>query len=167
MFERGQHDSAGGSAQALVTLEDGRELKGRFTLTQGRSLTEMLNSAAVFVEFEPFGGERLLIAKSALQAVKQVSVPNAPNLTVGSSDRGSFDPYAVLRIDRPADDEQIRQAYLALAKIYHPDKYATVELPPEVVAYLSAMARRVNAAYDLLREASEKRAARQEPIFSR
>jgi hypothetical protein len=167
MFDRRKNDQSDGSAYAQITLDGGRELKGRFTLTPGRTLPEMLNNTSVFMEFEPFDGERILIAKSALQAVKPVSVPAQPSLSAGGSDAGSFDPYSVLRLDRDADGNQIRQAYLALAKIYHPDKYATADLPPEVITYLSAMARRVNAAYDLLQETMKKRSARQNPVFSK
>ena len=168
MFDRRKNDKSDGSAYAQVTLDDGRELKGRFTLTPGRTLTEMLNNTSVFLEFEPFDVDRLLIAKTALQSVKPVSVPDAPTLSAGGEgDGSSFDPYSVLRVDRDAGAEQIRQAYLALAKIYHPDKYATAELPPEVIMYLAAMARRVNAAYDILQETLKKRAARPEPVFSR
>jgi DnaJ-domain-containing protein 1 len=167
MFDRRKNDKSDGAAYAQVTLDDGRELKGRFTLTPGRTLTEMLNNTSVFLEFEPFEGDRLLIAKTALQSVKPVSVPGSPTLTAGGEGDGSFDPYSVLRVDRDAGADQIRQAYLALAKTYHPDKYATAELPPEVIAYLSAMARRVNAAYDILQETLKKRAAKTEPVFSR
>ncbi len=49
-----------------------------------------------------------------------------------------------------ASRDEVRQAYLRLAKAYHPDRYASVELPEEVRDYLSAMARRVNAAHAAL-----------------
>ena len=39
--------------------------------------------------------------------------------------------------------DEIRQAYFAQAKVYHPDRYATAELPTEVIEYLFAMARRI------------------------
>ena len=61
----------------------------------------------------------------------------------------------------------MRRAYLDLAKMYHPDRYATVDLPPEVDSYLSAMARRINAAHDAIQEALKARAAKQEPVFTK
>ena len=66
-------------------------------------------------------------------------------------DRPSGGQFA--NINRPiagATHDKIRQAYIELAKIYHPDRYATVTLPVEVTDYLSAMARRINAAYAAL-----------------
>ena len=61
----------------------------------------------------------------------------------------------------------MREAYLKLAKVYHPDRYAAAELPAEVREYLSAMARRVNAAYDAWQAAHKRQAAKQEPVFTK
>ena len=167
MFERGNSDSAGGPVHAEITLADGRELRGRFKLPPGRSLTEMLNGTSSFVEFEPFGGDLTLIAKSAVQAIKPISLPNAPNLSAGVRETDPFDPYAILRIDRDAGAEDVRKAFLEMAKTYHPDRYTMVDLPSEVRAYLSAMARRVNAAHDAVEETLKARAARQAPVFTK
>jgi len=167
MFDRRKSDRAEGSTCAEITLANGREFKGRFNLPPGRTLTEMLNGASNFVEFEPFGGDLMFVAKSALQAVKPINVPNAPNLSAGIRETDAFDPYAILRVDRNASAEDVRKAFLDLAKTYHPDRYMTVELPGEVRAYLSAMARRVNAAHDAVQETLKARAARQEPVFTK
>jgi DnaJ-domain-containing protein 1 len=51
----------------------------------------------------------------------------------------------------------VRQAYLSLAKAHHPDRFVNVELPIEVVNYLSVMARRINAAYRALEELHQLR----------
>ncbi len=37
----------------------------------------------------------------------------------------------MLGVPQNASPEQIRKAYVTLAKTYHPDRYATAELPPE------------------------------------
>ena len=36
---------------------------------------------------------------------------------------------------------------MRLASIYHPERYAEVELPPEVAEYLEAMTRRIHTAF--------------------
>lgn len=167
MFDRGKTDKID-AASVEITLQGGRELKGRFKISADRSLTEVLNGPLAFVEFEPFGGTRILIAKSALQSIKPKEVPGLPNLSTGIN--SNFDPYAVLHIDRDADADAARRAYLDLSKIYHPDRFATVSLPPEVMSYLAAMARRINAAYDEVQDALKRReeqAPRQEPVFTK
>jgi curved DNA-binding protein CbpA len=72
----------------------------------------------------------------------------------------------VLGLTAGATRNDIRQAFFALAKVYHPDRYATAELPGEVRDYLSAMARRINAAHAALEAPQKKQAARAEPIFT-
>jgi hypothetical protein len=167
MFDRGKNDGTNGPVYAEITLEDGRELNGKFNIPQGRSLTDILNGTLSFIEFEPFGGERIFLAKSALQAVKPTNLPGVPNLAAALNENQAFDPYAILRIGRDAGVEDVHRAYLDLAKTYHPDRFAAVELPTEVKNYLAAMARRVNAAHDAVLSGLKKRAAQQEPVFTK
>ena len=56
--------------------------------------------------------------------------------------RLTADPYVVLGVARDADEQQVRDAYRALAKRHHPDLH-----PDEAT---SARMGRVNAAWDLL-----------------
>ena len=65
--------------------------------------------------------------------------------------------------------EAVRESYLRLVKAYHADRYASVDLPPEVRTYLQQMSRRVNAAYTALeapRNAVRKTQTRAEPIYT-
>jgi hypothetical protein len=154
MFDRG-HSRTEGPLRVEITLQDGRELNGTLVVPIGRSLSEVLNGASAFLEFEPTAGERVFIARSCVQSVKPIDLPPAPSLTVGSTD-AAFNPCAILGVDAGASREQVRDAYLSLAKAYHPDRYATAELPPEVQKYLAAKARRINAAHDALEAAHQQ-----------
>jgi len=99
-------------------------------------------------------------------SIKLMGVPKLPNLNARLRDLDGFDPFAVLGVAPGATKEEIRQAYFALAKSYHPDRYATAELPTEVIEYLFAMARRINTAHAALNVEQKKHAARQEPVFT-
>lgn len=170
MFDRGRGSAAQGPATVQITLGDGQELQGKLMVPSGRTLVEVLNGTTTFVEFEVNGGDHVYIAKSALHCVKPMNVPPAPDLWAGPTDGGNFDPYAVLGIERGASQEDAREAYLGLAKVYHPDKYAAVELPKEVRGYLAVMARRINAAYQALdgdRKRQTAKQDKQEPIFKK
>jgi curved DNA-binding protein CbpA len=95
-----------------------------------------------------------------------VGVPKAPNLQARLTDPNGFDPHRILGLPAGASREERRQAYVVLSKTYHPDRYATAELPEEVRDYLSAMARRINAANAALDIPQKRQAARAEPIFT-
>jgi DnaJ domain len=171
MFERNKVDNAD---QGLVSVElqltDGTGLIGKIAMPSGRGFMEFLNGASNFLEFESLEGDRRFIAKSTIGAVKLISVPRGVNLNQRLRDLDGFDPYAILGIERTATWDETRTTFHRLAKVYHPDRYATAELPDEVKTYLSAMARRVNAAYAALETAHAQRkhfaSLRQEPIFT-
>ena len=58
------------------------------------------------------------------------------------------DPYKVLGVSPDASDEEVKKAYFALARKYHPDKYTDSEL-----AELAAeKMKEVNAAYDAIQQ---------------
>lgn len=168
MFERNRVDNAPevSAVPVEITLLDGTLIKGRLLVPVLKTVVDTLNGGTAFVDFEPYGGERRYIAKAQLAAVKPVGVPRVPTLQSRLRDTGEFDPYAVLGLAHGAAREQVREAYVALAKVYHPDRYANVALPPEVGDYLAAMARRINAAHAALEAPEKRRAVRQEPIFT-
>lgn len=173
MFERNKIDNASRQVQAVmvpveVTLSGEAPLAGKVAVPGNKSLAEHLNSAAPFIELEPIGSEPVWIAKSALRQVKIVSVAEAPSLPKVAAD--TFDPYAELKVTRTASFDEVRAAYLKATKVYHPDRFTGVELPPEVAAYVETAQRRLNAAYALIERSFEaqKRAEEQRsrPVYT-
>jgi len=57
-----------------------------------------------------------------------------------------MDPYEVLGVPRDADEETIKKAYRALAKKYHPDRYANSPMQAEAAEKM----KRINQAYDMI-----------------
>jgi hypothetical protein len=166
MFNRGGRD-AEGPVSVEIILEGGRELSGKLIVPPGRTLAEVLNGGASFIEFRPAAGDRTFIAKAALRSVRPTSGPPAPDLWAGPAEGGNFDPFAILGIKPGTPHEQVRDAYLRMAKVYHPYRYAAADLPREVHDYLSAMVRRINAAYDAVQAAQRKPAAKDAPVFTK
>jgi hypothetical protein len=172
MFERNRVDNAlqTTSVPAEITLEDGLVTKGRFVINASRSIFDVLNGEGRFIEFETYEGEKSLLAKARLASVKIVSVPGANNLRARAREADAFDPHSILGVASGAPWDDVRRAYVALSKTYHPDRFAGMDLPAEVLDYLAVMARRVNAAYTALEvpHLAQKRAVveRAKPIFT-
>jgi len=168
MFDRNRtdHVPAPAGIPVEVALADGTTTTGRMLVAVGKNLVDVLNGAGGFVEFEPYCGERGFLAKTNLVSVKPIGTAKVPNLNARLSDPGGFDPHRVLGVTASTSREEVRQAYFLLAKAYHPDRYATAELPEEVRDYLAAMARRINAAHAALEMPLKKQAVREEPVFT-
>lgn len=172
MFERNKIDNAAQqmTVPAELTLDGGEVIRGRFVIAAARNIFDVLNGDVHFLEFETYEGERQLLARTTIKAVKLIAVPSANHLKGRIREGDTFDPYQVLGVPVEATFEDIRAAYLKLSKIYHPDRFQSVELPPEVRDYVSAMVRRINAAYSVLEapvQAARRAAiAKARPIFT-
>lgn len=143
-----------------IRFADGGVAKGKVMAPgSSRSLADVLNSAGGFVEFEPYGGETSFVAKSRIAEVRPLGVPKGINLKARLAASEPLNPYAVLGVPKTASHDEIRKAYVTLAKAYHPDRYATAELPPEVLEYLFTMVRRINAAHAALEDVRKAQAS--------
>lgn len=173
MFERNRVDSGVMQVVTLpaeIELDNGAVLAGKFITNAARTFLEILNSPSQFLEFEPYGEERMFLAKSSIRSMRLVQVPGPQGLDQKQRETGGFDPFAVLGLAKPTSWDEVRQAYVRLSKSYHPDRFNTVELPDEVRSYLEATARRINVAYAALEKthiADKARAnGRSEPVFT-
>ena len=62
------------------------------------------------------------------------------------------DPYKILGVSPDASDEDVKKAYLALARKYHPDKYTDTDLADLAAEKM----KEVNGAYDAIRQMRER-----------
>lgn len=172
MFERNKIDNAAQqmTVPADLTLDDGEVVKGRFLVSASRNIFDVLNSDANFLEFETYDGDRALIARSTIKAVRLMPVVTANHLKGRMRESETFDPYQILGVTQDASFDDIRAAYLKLSKVYHPDRFHGVDLPQEVRDYLAAMVRRINSAFGALeapvQAARRAQIAKARPIFT-
>jgi len=167
MFERNPVDNLSAVTVAVeVTLADGETVTGRAAVPNARSVHKLMDGGEPFLYVEQFDGEASFIPKASIKALKLVTPMRPQPLNSRAADATNFDPFRVLGLSRDAPWDDIMSAYHRLAKVYHPDVYASVTLPPEVATYLTARASEVNAAFRLLksREAAKEAA---KPVFSK
>jgi DnaJ-domain-containing protein 1 len=138
-----------------IELVDGAKLD--LSLISPRALLKMhevMNREDQFIDVESLSGERFVIAKTAIKMVKPRDIPQLKELGTRIEDKTGFDPYRVLGVKEGDPKEAVHLAYQAMIREYHPDRFAAVQLPKEVNEYVAAMARRVNAAYEMISNAA-------------
>lgn len=161
MFERNRVDNANDPTVAIeIGLADGSTVTGRTALSKGEPLQRLLDGDEKFLFVECFEGEAQFVAKADIKSVKVIPTQRARSLNLSVPDASNFDPHRILGVPKGAPWDDIRAAYHRLTKLYHPDKFESVELPDEVRAYFVAMTKEVNVAFRTLRSsASGGRAA--------
>ena len=135
---------------ASITLASGDILHGAVIATGTGRLTDVLNAPSAFVEFHSHTGDVRHLNKAAIVSIDPVNVSAADQLARRNVEAAAFDPYAVLGMTANASLQELHQAYLNLARTYHPDRFVAAGLPGEVTDYISAMAKRINAAWEIL-----------------
>ena len=136
-----------------ITLSDDTVMTVSIRMPLSNRLGDALNAADMFLDVITAGGEQQYIAKSAVRSVRSVELPRADQLDLEARHAGleDLDPHAVLRVGQKASPEEIRQAYHRMARLYHPDRIASYDLPDEIKEYARAMLVRINLAFEKLR----------------
>jgi DnaJ-domain-containing protein 1 len=145
----GRDDNATRTA-VLLTLADNQVVTVSIRLPLSRRLADALNNDDVFLDAITPSGQQQFIAKSTIKLVRSANVPRADQLDTEGRVPGTpaFDPYAILKVARDANPEDIKSAYHRMARLYHPDRIASYELPDEVKDYVRTMLVRINLAFE-------------------
>jgi len=138
-----------------LVCDDGAEQLVSIVTGTHHSVAAVLNGADMFVEIETTDGVSRFVSKSSIRSAEPVIIARTDQLKRRLSPSGGTDPYSMLGINKSADLEEIQKAYRQKAAEYHPDRYASMDLPKEVHAYVDAMARRINMAWQEISKASE------------
>jgi DnaJ-domain-containing protein 1 len=143
-------DDRANRAPVFLTLADGAVMTVSIRLPLSNRLGDALNNADTFLDALSPTGQQQFIAKSAIRSVRSANVPRAEQLDTeaGAPGTPSFDPYAVLKVAKEASKDEIKQAYHRMARLYHPDRIASYELPDEVKDYVRTMLVRINLAFE-------------------
>jgi DnaJ-domain-containing protein 1 len=139
-----------------LTLHSGDVLNGHVFVGQAQKLRDLLNNPEMFIDFEKRDNTLTLIAKSAIAMISAIDLPRTDQLARRTQNSAAFDPYHTLTVDRGANPGEVRAAYLAKARLYHPDKLASKDVPKEVADYMNAMFIRIQKAYEELERSNSR-----------
>lgn len=149
----------------ILSMQDGRELSGNLIVNLGGAIDRTLNNEARFILFSDEHGNERMIAKNGILEVRDAKkvkasaqAPNndapapgmqvdAPNLAPAPSNA-----HQALGVSEQATDDEIRNAFVAFAQAYNPDRLASLNLPAEAAQFCEEKYRTISAAYAQLTE---------------
>ena len=137
---------------AELQLVDGTRLNGTLLIQRDQSIKDLLCGPDAFVEFECNIGGEMIIGKVTIATVRPRKQALADQLERKLKLLEKSDAFTVLKIAKSASRDKVRDAYLTLTGIYHPDRYAAAQLPAEVLEYFNTMTRNINSAYTELNQ---------------
>lgn len=133
-----------------ITLVDGSTMSGTLLLPRDKQLRDLFNTPEEFLEFEDNRLGTTILGKSSIRSIRMNNLPTADQIEKRLKQLDKQDPFQILGVAKTIDRDGLRAAYKSLARMYHPDRFAGADLPPEVLDYINTMARRINAAYSEL-----------------
>lgn len=150
MFDNSSKSGTVNRALVALSLSGGTVINVSIKLPLSNKIADALNNSDQFLDIITMDGDQMFISKADVKQARLVDVPKASQLNFyrRASDRATFDPYAVLKVAKDASADDIRDAYHRLTKLYHPDRLATFDLPPEMQDYARVMQVRINLAYE-------------------
>ena len=148
MFSSGDADR--NRIQVTITLATGEVMNGHVFAGLTGKLKDLMNHADRYLDFERRDGTIALVLKDDIRTVSLFELPRNDQLSRRMRDTASFDPWMLLGVERNSGPAEIRTAYWAKAKQYHPDMLVDKDPPREVTEFMNAMFARIHAAYQEL-----------------
>jgi hypothetical protein len=154
------------AVRVRLTLSGQPPIDGFLNILKDDTVAKALNGTDQFLVFETLSREKRHLAKSAIEIV--VEIEEAGEVALGILDPeqnsrlfrrfASSDPHVVLGVAESASIEEVRAAYYALAREFHPDRLASLGLHREIAAYADEVLKRINIAHDLMERRMAKAA---------
>lgn len=135
--------------QMEVKLVDGSVLRGTMLIQREKTLKEVFSSGDPFIDFDCLINGEIVLSKTGIATIRQLRKAQPDQMERRAKLLDKSDAFAVLKLQKTADLAKVEQAYEALTKSYDPQ--AAAGMPPEVVEYMTAMSRRIAAAYGELK----------------
>jgi hypothetical protein len=143
-------DNSSKTFEVSIRMLDGAVIRGSVNPGNSTSIEGILSKETPFLEFRSQDGQRKFIAKHQIAYVEPVEPLRKPVL-ISPNDPRYCDAFKLLGLDKNCTFDQAKQAYHAMAKLYHPDVYAGLKLPVEIERYVAEMFRQINTAFTEIR----------------
>lgn len=140
MFEKTEMRRTKAKIMVRLCLTDGAVVEGDIFVLNGQRLQDLLNDDRAFLPVDEGDGIVTMVAKTTIARAS----------AIGEAKPIDGDPYSVLRIEKTASSQEVREAWMKRLKSAHPDRLAALQLDREILEAARKASQRINAAYDAI-----------------
>jgi len=143
------NSSSANNVDVRVILSDGNAVEGAIAGGVTTNLATVLNRPGNFLEIIQSNGSKKYISMAqvvSVEAAKSLEKPHSPSTRSANSETA----YDILGLQHGCDTAALRSQYHKMVKLYHPDKYLSVDLPPEVAAYIRSTFEQLSRAHEIV-----------------
>ena len=161
----------------ILTMQGGRELEVDLIVNLGGAIDRTMNNDARFILVgDAEGGERMIAKDAISEVVDAKKMTQQAQHAAGETTRQTVaapamapeitDPYQILGLTNGAGIEEVRNAFVQLAQVYNPDRFAHMGLPADVNEFCATRYRQISKAYAQLTDGQTPAIADQTIIAS-
>ena len=129
-----------------MVLSDGTAMRAIVMIPREKTLKDVFNVTDTFLEVECLENGPIVFQREALRSVRPAALPKAIQLDKRLAAAEKLHAHQALGIAKIADLDTIMAAHDRLKEKYDPARAVAVDMPVEVVEFMSAMCRRGDAA---------------------
>jgi hypothetical protein len=137
------------NVQVVAKLVDGSIVEGAIVGGVTSNLATVLNRPGNFIEIVQAGGHKRYLGANQIVTIEPARPLAEPDLPKPMS-ANTKTAHKILDLDDNCTPEKLREQYRKMVKLYHPDKFQSVGLPPEVQAYVQEMFNAISRAHDII-----------------
>ena len=145
-----------------MVMTDGSAMRAIVMIPREKSLKDIFNVTDTFLEVECLENGPIVFQREALRSVRPSALPKAVQLDKRLAAAEKLHAHQTLGVPKTANIDTIAAAYDLLKDKYDPARAVAAEMPSEVVEFMGAMVRRLDAArieLESILKAAEKPAA--------
>lgn len=138
-----------------MVMTDGSTMRAIVMIPREKHLKDVFNVSDQFLEVECLENGPVVFQRESLRTVRPAGLPKAEQLDKRIAAAEKLNAHQVLGLPKRPTADLVAAAYDTLRAKYDPARATAAGMPDEVVLFMEAMCRRLDAARDALEAVSK------------
>lgn len=142
-------NNAQNKLEVTIKMVDGTSVTGSIVAGLSAGLFAAINKDQPFIEVIAADGQKFCVGQAHIMSIEEVVPFRKVNAPAFQSENAS-NAFELMGLNPGCTPMEAQKKYHAMVKLYHPDKYESIDLPPEIKKYLSDVSQKLSTAYGIV-----------------